>query len=176
MERFTMKRSPWILLTVLAFTLSSLAYAGDKGKANYNAKSEKHAKKRCEGNTQDCLDSLAAKLRSKGWLGIETKANDYGKYQVAKVVEGSPAEAAGFQSGDVLVALNGIALTKENKAELKKAKQAFAPGTAVKYTVARNDSKKRLAVTLGTVPDILVAQWVGEHMIDQHAYVKVASN
>ena len=171
-----MKRTPGILITVFALTLSSLAFAGDHGKADYKAKADYHAKKKCESNTQECLDALAAKLRSKGWLGIETKANDSGQYEVTKVIYESPAATAGFQKGDVLVALNGIALIKENKAELKKAKKAFAPGTTVEYTVARNYSKERIPVTLGSVPDTLVAQWIGEHMIDQHAYVRVASN
>ena len=169
-----MKRAPWILVIALTLSLTGLALAGDQGKAA--AKNEHYAKKKCEGKTQDCLDAMAAKLRSKGWLGIETEATDDGHYKVAKIEKDSPAEAAGFQEGDVLLALQGITLSPENKEALKKAKASFGPGSAVSYTVARGNSKQKIAVTLGHVPDVLVAQWIGEHMIDQHAYVRVASN
>lgn len=162
-----MKKAPMILLLALAFTLSSLAFAGEKHQA--------HAKKRCEGNTQECLDAMAAKLKEKGYLGIKTEANDDGYYVVAKVEADSPAAAAGFQKGDVLVALNGVALKSENKEALKKAKQNLAPGKSVKYTVVRGDSKQKIAVTLGEVPDVMIAQWIGEHMIDQHSYTRVAA-
>lgn len=167
-----MKKTPWILLTALVLTLGTTALAGHgHGKAAHDKKAERG----CDKGTEDCLNSMAAHLKEKGWVGIETEAADGGFYRVAKVVEGSPAAYAKLQSGDVLVALNGVELTKANKAELKKIKKSLAPGSKVKYTVVRNGSKQKVAVTLGNVPDDVIAQWVGEHMIDQHAYVTLAA-
>ncbi|MCH9646945.1 MAG: PDZ domain-containing protein [Deltaproteobacteria bacterium] len=130
---------------------------------------------KCDKSSQDCLDALATKLQSKGWAGFETEKNDDGYYQIRKVTENSPAEAAGFQSGDVLLALNGVTFSKDNKEALKKVKKSLGPGKKVKYTVGRDGGKTQIAVKLAKVPEILVAQWIGEHMIDQHAYVQVAS-
>ena len=65
--------------------------------------------------------------------------------------------------------------------KMAKAKQTFKPGNTVTYTVSRPKCKKNSAcekdidITLGTLPDEVLAKWVGSHMID-HAGVAVASN
>ena len=167
-----MKRTPFILLTIFALTLSSAAFAG---KGHSKGAQAKKAERNCDKGAEDCLNSMAAHLAKKGWVGIETEAADHGFYRIAKVVDGSPAAYARLQAGDVLVAMNGVKLSKENKAELKKIKKSLAPGSKVKYTVVRDGSKQQIAVTLGKVPETLIAQWIGEHMIDQHAYVTLAA-
>jgi C-terminal processing protease CtpA/Prc len=171
-----MKRTPWILLAVLALTLGTAASASPGEKGHGEKGHAKKAEHRCDKNAQDCLDSMATHLKAKGWVGIETEAADKGFYKVAKVVYGSPAERAGFQAGDVLVAINGVYLNSEDKTELKQVKKSLGPGVKANYTVLRNGSKQQVAVTLSTVPDDVVARWVGEHMIDQHAYVQLAAN
>lgn len=95
--------------------------------------------------------------------------------QITAVVPDSPAEAAGFQAGDVLVALNGIALSEENHEALKKAKRSFAPARSVTYTVKRAGAKQQLAVTLGHVPAKVMAEWIGQHMLEHHTTAVVAS-
>jgi len=167
-----MKKTPLTLLTILALTLGTATYAG------HGHSKKAHAKKaewNCDKSTEDCLNSMAPRLKEKGWVGIETEAADGGFYRVAKVVDGSPAAYAKLQAGDVLVALNGVQLNKDNKAQLKKIKKSLAPGSKVKYTIVRDGSKQQIAVKLGNVPEDVIAQWIGEHMIDQHAYVTMAA-
>lgn len=122
----------------------------------------------CDRNAQDCLNAKAAQYAKHGWLGIETEKNEYGGYTITTVVEDSPAEAAGFQPGDVLVAMNGIALEAENKDKLRAAKKSLAVGKEVTYTVKRSGEKRTIAATLGEVPRTVLAQWVGEHMLEHH--------
>ncbi|MCB1037487.1 MAG: PDZ domain-containing protein [Acidobacteria bacterium] len=165
-----MKKTPWILLTALTLTLTTAASAGHGQKA----KAEK-ADHECDKSAQDCLNSMAAHLKEKGWVGIELEAADNGFSRVSKVIDGSPAASAGMHTGDVLLAINEVELSKENKAELKKLKSSLAPGVKAKYTVLRDGSKQQVAVTLGNVPDELIARWIGEHMIDQHAYITLAA-
>src|SRR5687768_4396651 len=63
---------------------------------------------KCTADTQTCLNKMAAK-KSVGWIGLEfDKSSAEGVMKVKNVVAGSPAEAAGFQAGDVIVALNGV--------------------------------------------------------------------
>ena len=84
------------------------------------------------------IDQTAAKMSSKGWIGFETEKDEAtGAYRVTAVAAGSPAERAGFQRGDLLVALNGVALKPENKEAVMKAKQQLGVGKSVTYTVAR---------------------------------------
>jgi S1-C subfamily serine protease len=126
-------------------------------------------------HTQASYDEMAKKLAAHGYLGIETEKNAAGQYAVSKVAAGSPAEKAGFQKGDVLVALNGARFGEDNKEAVKKAKSALGPGKAATYTVTRGGGEKQLTATLSEVPPQVLAQWVGEHVVS-HGNDQVASN
>lgn len=153
-----MKRSALILVLAFATAFAGFAFAGGEecakeGKAAA-AKSADHA---------HAAKAKIAKRAKHGWLGIETEKAENG-YAVAKVHAHSPAAEAGFRSGDVLVALNGIALQAENKEQLKAAKSAMWVGSEVEYTVVRGDAKQTLTATLAPVPEQVLAQWEAEAM------------
>lgn len=128
----------------------------------------------CEASAQDCLNAKAAQYAKHGWLGIETEKNDHGGYTVTAVTEGSPAAEAGFRRGDVLVAMNGIALQTDDKEKLRAAKKTLAVGKQVTYTVKRDGEKRQVTATLGEVPRTVLAQWIGEHMLEHHVRDVVA--
>jgi C-terminal processing protease CtpA/Prc len=156
-----MRNSGKVLLAVLVVLVAVPLMAGGKHK--------------CEATTQECLDKMAAKYKAHGWVGIEGDKKDNGHFVISKVVEDSPAEAAGLKKGDVLVAMNGVTFADENKDKLKKIKKGMAPGKTLKYTVERHGKSKVIAVTLGEIPDTVLAQWVGKHMLE-HSAVKVAAS
>ncbi|HEX6861602.1 MAG TPA: PDZ domain-containing protein [Thermoanaerobaculia bacterium] len=143
-----MTRMVTTLSLALFLGLSSLAAAGgencDKSKAAH-AKTAMHEKAK------------------HGWLGLDVEKNASNAYVVTRVAAGSPAEEAGFQKGDVLVAFNGIALTDENKGALKKAKMQNAVGKQVTYTISRAGSERRIAATLAKVPAEVLAEWEKEY-------------
>lgn len=142
-----MKHKVAFLALALTIALSSAALAGGNGEC-----ADKTASK-----------ARAAKLAEKGYLGIETSKDEAtGAWRVTTVAAGSPAEAAGFRAGDVLVSMNGIALRAENKEQIKKAKSALGVGKAVTYTVARNGAQQTLTATLSPVPEQVLAKWVAE--------------
>jgi C-terminal processing protease CtpA/Prc len=156
-----MKLWATICLVVLIVAVAVPTVAGDKHK--------------CTASTDDCLRKMQDKMETKAWLGIESKEIDSGFWAVKKVYVDSPAEKAGFKRGDVLIALNGVEMSKKNKEAYKKAAHQLAPGSKATYTVKRDGAKKELVAQLGTVPREVMAQWVGEHMLDQHAQIRVAS-
>src|SRR5688572_1076897 len=105
-----MKRNGWIVGLAAAVALAAPAYAGGehcRGKeAAQSASADKSAA--CTATAQECLDHMVAKFDNKGWVGIELeKDKTTGTMTVTRVVPDSPAVEAGFQEGDVLVALNG---------------------------------------------------------------------
>lgn len=148
------------LVTVVALALASPVVAG-----------EGH----CKASADECLKKMAAKMQNKAWLGVELEANDDGHYTVTRVVSGSPAEQAGFAEGDVLLALNGVKWSKDNKEAVKKASYELRPGATATYVVKRSGEKVTLEATLDRVPREVMARWVGEHMLSDHADMKMAA-
>ena len=84
-----MKRLVGLLTVVIVVAMVMPAVAGEGHK--------------CTASTQDCLNKMANSMNNRGWVGLEID-NDGGmdKMVVTKVVEGSPAEAAGFRTGVAL--------------------------------------------------------------------------
>jgi len=70
---------------------------------------------------------------------------------IVQVVQGSPAQAAGLTSGDVITGLNGSTIASSDG--LSKALAKFHPGNHVSVTyVDANGQHHTVQVTLGTVP------------------------
>jgi predicted metalloprotease with PDZ domain len=127
--------------------------------------------KKCTGDTQECLDSMAKSLKNRGWVGLELDdAGGLENMVVTRVVPGSPAEAAGFHEGDRLVALNGIEFRQANIAKLKALRDDHTPGKQVTYRVQRRGSVRELWVTLAAMPDAIIATIIGRHMLE-HAHM-----
>ena len=145
-----MKPTITLLALALVVGLVTAAFAGGAGS---DCKSgEAHAK---------AAHATKAKLAAKGWLGIETEKDEAtGAYRIAKVAPGSPAEQAGFRTGDVLVAFNGISI--KDKEKLKAAKASIGVGSEVTYIVARAGAEQKLSATLAPVPEQVLAQWLAD--------------
>lgn len=169
------------LIAILALTLlvlAPLAMAGEGKECDHNAAAAKdvHAEKKCTYNTQDCLDHMAAKLKTSGWVGIELEKDDTtGVMTVQRVIPGSPAEQAGFQVGDVLFALNGIEINDKNETALKAAKKDWKPGQNVSYTLKRDGKPVSANLTLAAMPADVLAKFIGEHMLE-HASTEVVAS
>ena len=157
-----MSKTRWIPTLLLALVVAAPAFAGGSG----------HGK--CTEDTQTCLNAMVEKLQHRGWVGIELDKDDHGTLTVTEVVADSPAQSAGLREGDVLLALNGIELGTKNKEKLHAMKKGMAVGKTVTYTVKRDGYKKQIDVTLGKVPEEVLAAWIGDHMLD-HATIEVAS-
>jgi serine protease Do len=70
---------------------------------------------------------------------------------VSEVVEGGPAEDAGVEPGDVILAVDGKAI--ERSSELPPLIAGIKPGTQSKLTVWRNKSEKVLRIKVGELED-----------------------
>jgi|CXWL01.1.fsa_nt_gi membrane-associated protease RseP (regulator of RpoE activity) len=96
-----------------------------------------------------------------GYLGVQTvevnKENfsrfglrDVRGVAVEKVLENSPAAAAGIKNGDVIVRLNGEEITSARK--LTRLVSETDPDHQVKITVVRNGSEQEITATVGKRP------------------------
>ena len=132
--------------------------------------------KKCEGDAQACLNKMAAKFKDRGWVGVELDHNENGSMTVLEVIDGSPAQAAGLKSGDVLVAINGVKFGEENKDKLKATKMEMKVGSTIEYTVKRGGKAKDVAIQLAPIPEEVMYAWVGQHMMQGHSTIEIASN
>ena len=93
-----------------------------------------------------------AKPAEPGYLGayiIDEALGDKGAY-VDRIVPGSPAENAGIEVGDLIVALNGKPVV--NGRQLLQQMDVFGVGTRIELTVRRDKNDVKIAVTLSKAP------------------------
>ena len=67
---------------------------------------------------------------------------------VERVSEGSPAESAGLQRGDIITQFNNTDITSLAMYNSEKAK--YAPGETISLTVYRQNKLYTVKITLGT--------------------------
>jgi serine protease Do len=99
---------------------------------------------------------------ARGWLGIQIQAvtEDLARtYKlkeargavISQLTAGGPAEKAGLQQEDVIVAADGRPI--QDNGDLSRYIAGKAPGVTVKLDIVRAGQAKTLSVTLGTFPD-----------------------
>ncbi len=70
--------------------------------------------------------------------------------QQQAVVPGTPAAQAGLRNGDIITAINGVSLARDNS--LRQVLLQYKPGDTVELTVQRGNESLKLSVVLGTRP------------------------
>ncbi len=143
------------ILAVLTLAMATFAVAGDY--------------KQCNADASACASKMAAKMKAKGWIGLKFDATEEGHYAVSEVIANSPAQEAGFQKGDIFLAVNGVEVSKSNKEGWAKLEKDMVVGAKVVCAVMRGDYKKKVKVTLGQMPEETIATYVGYHVLNGHA-------
>lgn len=77
---------------------------------------------------------------------------------ITQVAPNSPAEAAGIQVGDIILALDGISLAEDRLPELIR---RYEPGDNVTLTLSRGGREIDLRVQLATHPEQPDLPWIG---------------
>ena len=101
------------------------------------------------------LESSRVSYRSldeRGWLGVWLIENEGGGGAVVHQVEdGSPAQEAGFEQGDILLSLAGKPITSPS--QLNFLLRRMKPGTEIAFGLVRNGVQMEKTVQLGTQPE-----------------------
>lgn len=153
-----MKKSIALLIPILALAANP-ATAGDDHK--------KHAEK-CAAEASVCIREMAANLKKRGWIGIEWEKADP-RPVISHVVAGSPADQGGVRVGDTVMAFDGVSTDEKEEVIWAAMKRSLVPGKVLRLAVVRDGKPLDLEVELVAVPDHIVAQWVGMHVLEHHA-------
>jgi PDZ domain-containing secreted protein len=91
---------------------------------------------------------------------------------VGKVIEGSPADEAGLQKGDLITAIEGESVQALNPKEFAKIIQKHKPGDKITFTVYRNGDEETLEIqaTLGEDPEQADVAYLG---IEAMGFMKI---
>src|SRR5439155_25679099 len=84
--------------------------------------------------------------RNPGYLGVRVEAVDTCGVRILEVLPGSPASTSGLQTGDVIVAIDGTAVTGVSQA--RSAIESKEAGTKVTLTVQRAGQEMTITATL----------------------------
>ena len=122
----------------------------------------------CDWEATACVKYMIDNFENKGWIGIELDFAEQGSPTIVRVIDGSPAAAAGLLAADTLVAIDGVAYASATEEQLEAAKSAMVPGRDVRLSVTREGAAMDVTVTLGKVPPAILAQWIGSHLLEQH--------
>lgn len=125
----------------------------------------------CTMSASDCEKMLRAYYQAHGWLGIESNccAGAAVRPAVMRVAVGSPAEKAGFRTGDVLTSVNGINYGKETEATILSLMQnGMKIGDTVRYTALREGQLVALDATLAKIPEPELSAMIAGHASMPH--------
>lgn len=151
-------------LTAVASLLFLLAGVPSRA-ADETAKAE--PKVICSYDIHECLNWMAKHYGERGWAGMNLDVDGY-TYKVTAVRVGSPAEKAGIEVGDLLVAINGVEIAEENSEKLLPIRESMKPGAEFTYTVKRNGKRRNVECVLVAMPVEVVAEQIGMHLLTGH--------
>ncbi len=121
----------------------------------------------CAASDQACIESVAARMKASGWVGIELEIDEgTGVYTVNKVIAGSPAAKAGIKPKDVLVEINGVSLSACKDSNLSETRRNWKPGQSVTYTIKRDGHDREITLTLATMPADILARYIAMHIVE----------
>ena len=141
-----------ILIAIVLFS-GGHAFAGEK--------------QECTLPAQECLDRMATEMLSAGIVGVEGDLDEStGGLRITGFIEGTNAEDAGVQMGDILVKVNGIALSDKEAYESGAAARMLGETAAI--TLLRDGAELTMDLTLVEIPYEMIEEEIGHHMATYH--------
>lgn len=86
------------------------------------------------------LPDAATRPFTKDRSGVLARPAREGKAEILMIAPGSPAEAAGLKAGQILTAINGLALTGDNASAIQ-ALRALPAGSSVSFTLSTGETR-----------------------------------
>ena len=162
-----------LLCAALGTGVAAWAGGGHDCGGKADATSAKAAKHECNMSAESCAQEMQKNLTTRGWLGIvmDNESEDTAM-TITKVYPGSPAEQAGFRTGDKIVSINGVTANEKNEEKLHGMVKKSKIGDSVTYVVSRDAQDVTLKATLAQIPQDVLADMVSQHLKADHQVAK----
>ena len=161
-----------LLCAALGVGTTAFAGGGPDCHGKSDATSAQGSKHECNMTAEECAQEMQKNMATRGWLGIVFDQSDEAAMTISKVYPGSPAEQAGFRTGDKVVSVNGVQVSDKNGEKLHGMLKKAKIGDQVTYVVERGSEDVTLKATLVQIPQDVLAQSVDQHMKADHAAMK----
>jgi C-terminal processing protease CtpA/Prc len=123
---------------------------------------------KCARSAEDCAAHMKEMYQTRGWMGVELDQNEDGSLRVTSVVRDSPAEKAGLKADDIMVSVNGRALSKDTTEKVMMKGEDWKIGATLVLGVKRSEDVSTVRVTLARIPDALLAKMIETHAREHH--------
>ena len=143
-----------------AGVLAALALAATLAVAGEHAK--------CTRAPGECAAQTRELYETRGWMGVELERNEDGSLRVTTVVPDGPAERSGIKEGDILVSLNGRALSRDTSEFALTKGDDWKIGGVLTVGARRGAETVTFKVTLRKIPEPLLAQIIETHTREYH--------
>jgi carboxyl-terminal processing protease len=122
----------------------------------------------CGMKAEECSEQMKKDAATHGWLGVGLDLSPEGEMTIAKVWPGSPAEKAGLQVGDRIVAMNGVPVESKNTDKLFSLMKDAKIGDKFSLETVRGADHLSREATLARMPDDLLAESIKKHLQEHH--------
>jgi C-terminal processing protease CtpA/Prc len=141
-----------LIALLLSSAISQVGVAGEK----------------CPLPARECEAQIRQMLGGRRYLGVTFEKTRYGII-IRSVIEGSPAEEAGFLPDDLIISVNGRMVTR---AEIKELKELFRQKAGrdgrLTFVVTRYGHIRRVHARLERMPAELIDKIVEAHLREGH--------
>lgn len=129
----------------------------------------------CPLPARECEAQIRQMLGGRRYLGVRFEKTRFGII-IRSVVEGSPADAAGFLADDLIISVNGRNVGRVEIRELKEIfRQAGGKDGKLTFLVTRYGQIRRVQARLGTMPKEAIDRIVAAHMQEGHGTSSAAA-
>jgi predicted metalloprotease with PDZ domain len=123
---------------------------------------------RCPLPARECEAQIRQMLGGRRYLGVRFEKTRVG-IMIRSVVEGSPADEAGFLEDDLIISVNGRAVTRAEIRELKEIfREKGGKDGKLTFVVTRYGQIRRVHARLGTMPKPAIDKIVEAHLLEGH--------
>ena len=172
MKKLLAMGSMALLCAALGVGTTAFAGGADCHDNKAEATSAQASKHECNMTAEECAQEMQKNMATRGWLGIVMDQSDEAAMTITKVYSGSPAEQAGFRTGDKIVSINGVQVSDKNEEKLHGMLKKAKIGEQVTYVVERDSADVTLKATLAQIPPDVLAQVIDQHMKADHTVAK----